>query len=79
MLYAMFAKGFLPIRIRGNLTTMPAEFLVDETGAIHTAHYGKDPGDHLPFEQVKAFALAPANECRGGAPVSGNNQCSTPE
>ena len=50
-------KGYLPIKIKGSWTTMPADFLIDKSGFIQVAHYGKDEGDHLPFEQVKAFSL----------------------
>ena len=50
-------KGYLPIIIKGSLTTMPADFLIDQFGIIQEAYYGKDEGDHLPFEQVKAFSL----------------------
>jgi peroxiredoxin Q/BCP len=57
MLYAMFAKGYWPTSIGGSVTTMPADFLVDEQRVIHVAHYGRDEGDHLPFEAVKAFSL----------------------
>lgn len=57
LLHAVFVKGYLPTSIQGRLTTLPADFLVDEHGVIHTAYYGKDEGDHLPFERVKAFAL----------------------
>ncbi len=56
LMKAMF-KGYLPIKIKGSWTTMPAEFLIDQSGVIQLAHYGKDEGDHLPFEQVKAFSL----------------------
>ena len=58
MLRAMFVKGYLPLVIKGSMTTMPADFLVDENGVIQTAYYGKDEGDHLPFELVKAFSRA---------------------
>ncbi len=57
LLRATLVKGYLPLVIKGSLTTMPADFLVDENGVIRTAYYGKDEGDHLPFEQVKAFFL----------------------
>jgi peroxiredoxin len=57
MLYAMFAKGYWPTSIGGRVTTMPADFLVDEQRVIHTAYYGRDEGDHLAFEAVKAFSL----------------------
>lgn len=56
LLYAMFAKGYLPQKINGSMTTMPADFLVDASGVIRVAHYGKDEGDHLPFDEVKRFA-----------------------
>lgn len=56
VLNALFAKGYWPTSFGGALTTMPANFLVDETGIIRVAHYGRDEGDHLPFEQVKSFA-----------------------
>lgn len=56
VLYAMFVKGYLPTAINGHLTTMPTDFLVDEAGVIRTAYYGRDEGDHLPFDRVRAFA-----------------------
>ena len=56
LLNAMFVKGYVPLVMKGSITTMPADFLVDENGMIQTAYYGKDEGDHLPFAQVKAFA-----------------------
>ena len=49
-------KGYLPIIIKGSLTTMPADFLINKNGIIQEAYYGTDEGDHLPFEQVKKFA-----------------------
>ncbi len=49
-------RGYIPFPIKGRLTTMPADFLVDRQGIIQTAYYGKDEGDHLPFEDVQLFA-----------------------
>jgi peroxiredoxin Q/BCP len=49
-------RGYFPTTIKGKLHTLPADFLVDEQGRIQTAHYGRDLGDHLSFEKVKAFA-----------------------
>ncbi len=51
------SKGYLPTSLKGSMTTMPADFLVDERGLVRVAHYGRDEGDHLPFEVVQAFAL----------------------
>jgi len=30
-------------------------FLVDENGVIDSIYYGKDGGDHLSFDKIKAF------------------------
>lgn len=56
LLYAMFARRYIPWPITGSMLTMPLDILVDEDGLIHTAYYGRDEGDHLAFEAIKAFA-----------------------
>jgi peroxiredoxin Q/BCP len=58
LLYAMFIKGYMPLTIKGSMTTMPADFLVDAQGIIQTAYYGRDEGDHLPFDKIMDFAQA---------------------
>ena len=58
LLRGMFGKGYIPLVFKGSMTTMPADFLVDSTGRVHTAYYGRDEGDHLSFEQIKTFALS---------------------
>ncbi|MCJ8319388.1 MAG: redoxin domain-containing protein [Colwellia sp.] len=50
-------KGYNPLRFKGRITTMPADLLVDKDGIVVKAYYGKDEGDHLAFEDVKAFSL----------------------
>lgn len=69
LLYAMFVKGYVPLIIKGSMTTMPADFLIDAQGIIRVAHYGKDEGDHLPFEQVKAFSLKQETPNHGMEPT----------
>lgn len=49
--------GYVPKTIKGSMTTMPADFLIDKNGIIQVAYYGNDEGDHLSFEQVKEFSL----------------------
>jgi peroxiredoxin len=58
LLYAMFVKGYLPSSIKGNMTTLPADILVDENGVIRAIYQGNDSADHLPFEKIKAFSMA---------------------
>jgi peroxiredoxin Q/BCP len=43
--------------IKGSITTMPADFLIDRDAIIQVAYYGKDEGDHLPLDLVKKFSL----------------------
>jgi len=49
-------KGYIPTTIKGSITTMPSDFLIDSEGIIKVAYYGKDEGDHLPFDTIKAFS-----------------------
>lgn len=56
MLKAIF-KGYLPTSLKGRLATMPADFLIDKNGIIQQTYYGNDQGDHLKFEDIKAFSL----------------------
>lgn len=35
---------------------VPADFLIDEHGNIIEAYYGRDAGDHIPFQRIEAFA-----------------------
>ncbi len=53
-------KGYIPTTIQGNMTTMPANFLIDREGIIQLAHYGRDEGDHLPIETLIEFCHSQA-------------------
>ncbi|MCK4841161.1 MAG: redoxin domain-containing protein [Methylococcales bacterium] len=61
LLYAMIGKRYFPSSIKGKVTTLPADFLVDENGIIESIYHAKDSGDHIPFDRVKAFASRPIN------------------
>ncbi|MFZ5622018.1 MAG: redoxin domain-containing protein [Pseudomonadota bacterium] len=68
VLRGVFLEGYLPTSLQGRLDTLPAEFLVDEGGVIRVAHYGRDIGDHLPFERIRAFALGGEGDARAVPP-----------
>ena len=51
------SKGYIPKTIKGSMTTMPADFLIDRNDIIQVVYYGKDEGDHLHFDKVKEFSL----------------------
>jgi peroxiredoxin len=42
----------------GNLGLLPADFLLNPDLTIHTAYYGRDIGDHLPFTAIADFATS---------------------
>jgi len=48
---AIFRNGFIP-KFAEATPMMPADFLINPDGTIRIAYYGKDIGDHLPFEQL---------------------------
>lgn len=50
-------RGLLLVGFAGLKTNniLPADFLIDEEGRIVEAYYGKDAGDHIPFERVELF------------------------
>ncbi|MEE9543938.1 MAG: peroxiredoxin-like family protein [Thermodesulfobacteriota bacterium] len=56
-LVGAMGRGYVPTTIKGSMTTMPADFLVDRNGVIQAAHYGGDEGDHLSIEEIKDFSL----------------------
>lgn len=41
--------------IDGNLTRMPADFLIDENGIIKELMYARDEGEHMSLDIIKAF------------------------
>lgn len=54
MMRGMMLSG-VPFIVDGNVTQMPADFLIDENGIIRDVYYGKDEGDHMPLETIKRF------------------------
>jgi len=48
-------KGIFPGKMEGDWAMVPADFLIDEHGSIHTAYYGKNIGDHLDFQHILSF------------------------
>lgn len=49
-------KGFFSLHIDGPKAMVPADFLVDPEGVVWKAYYGTAVSDHIPFEDVSAFA-----------------------
>jgi len=50
-----FSKGYLPGKIEGTFTMIPADFLVNENFIIDKAFYGKDVGDHLALSEIYSW------------------------
>ena len=51
------SKGFVPIIMKGSITTVPVDILINTDGTIEKVHYGENTADHLDFEEIKKFAL----------------------
>jgi len=50
------AKGYFSLRSMTKENLIPADFLIDENQMVRKVHYGKDFGDHLDMDEIKAFA-----------------------
>ena len=48
-------KGFFPGKMEGDKAIVPADFLINPDGTIHTAYYGKNIGDHLLISNISSF------------------------
>jgi hypothetical protein len=51
-------SGYIPREISSRMLIMPLSLLVDDKGVIQSIYQGQDEGDHMPMEQVVAFASA---------------------
>ena len=40
-------KGYIPLRFKGSMTTVPVDILINEDGVIEKAYYGKNTTDQL--------------------------------
>jgi len=47
--------GFFLGKIEGDKAIVPADFLINPDGTIHTAYYGKNIGDHLKIKNIRSF------------------------
>ena len=45
-------SGFMPGKMEGTVTRIPADFLIDENNVLLDVYYGKTIGDHIPLERV---------------------------
>ncbi|MFY8000411.1 MAG: redoxin domain-containing protein [Candidatus Kapaibacteriota bacterium] len=62
-----FEGAFAKPKQDGSMTRIGADFLIDERGFVHTAHYGSHLGDHLPVEAVSRFAAQQHSAIQVGA------------
>jgi peroxiredoxin len=48
-------KGFLPGKMEGIKSMVPADFLIGPDLTIQVTYYGSDIGDHLPIEKINEW------------------------
>ncbi len=46
------ARGYLPGKMEGKKSMIPADFLIGPDLTVQVAYYGKDIGDHLPIQRI---------------------------
>ena len=56
LLLKAFGLGFKMGRREGTITRIPADFLINPDGSLHTVFYGDKIGDHIPIDLVTRFA-----------------------
>jgi len=49
-------KGYIPLKFKGSMTTVPVDILINEDGVIEKAYYGKNTTDQLNFKQILEFS-----------------------
>ena len=54
-LIEIMKKGFFSLKSLRDQPVLTGDFLIDRQGVIQEAYYGKDFGDHLPFERIDAW------------------------
>ena len=55
LLAGALRNRFYPGKLTGPINRIPADFLIDEAGRLIRCYYGKDAGDHLPFDEIEAW------------------------
>ena len=49
------SKGYIPIKFKGSMTTVPVDILIDANGVVEKSYYGKNTTDHLSFDDILQF------------------------
>lgn len=52
---SVLGRGFLPGSVEGGIHRIPADFLINPSGKIALAYYGRDIGDHLPLARIEHY------------------------
>ena len=55
MVTSALTKGFLPGKMEGIKSMVPADFLIGPDLTVQVAYYGSDIGDHLPIEKINEW------------------------
>lgn len=54
-LMSAMKSGFMPGKMEGTISRIPADFLIDERNVIQDVFYGDRIGDHIPIDRVLNF------------------------
>lgn len=68
LLRALFDKEYRMAKPDGDITRIPADFLITPDQIIADSYYGSDIGDHIPFKRIDEFAGPDAKPLLAGRP-----------
>jgi thioredoxin-dependent peroxiredoxin len=56
-MWRVMTSGFFNMNAIADKPLIPADFLINESGIIKRAYYGKDFGDHVPIEDILSWKV----------------------
>jgi peroxiredoxin len=57
-IFKAFGLGYFPLPVKGSMTTVPVDILLNKDGIIEKVYYGSNTTDHLKFDDIKTFSLS---------------------
>ena len=49
-------KGFIPMKFKGSMLTVPVDILVNEKNVVEQVYYGRSTTDHMSLDEIFKFA-----------------------
>ena len=56
-IFKAFGLGYFPLPVKGSMTTVSEDILLNDDGIIEKVYYGSNTPDHLKFDAIKSFFI----------------------